>query len=53
MGRYSIEEQDIKKSFGASAKQKVIDLIGKRKCKDIAEEAINTHYEKLLKKQGK
>lgn len=49
MGRYSIEEQEKKKSFGASAKQEVIDMIGKRKCKDIAENAVNKEYEKLLK----
>ena len=49
MGRYSIEEQEKKKSFGASAKQEVIDLVGKRKCKNIAENAVNKEYEKILK----
>lgn len=53
MGRYSIEEQERRKPFAASVKQKIIDRLGLLKCKQIAEDAVNKEYEKLLKKQGK
>jgi hypothetical protein len=49
MGRPPIEKEDIKISFGALAKRKVVELIGRKKCKEIAEIAINKEYKKLSK----
>ena len=49
MGRLKINKTEKKAAFGALAMNKVIDLIGRKRCKEIAEIAINKEYKKLNK----
>ena len=49
MGRPPINKPEKKAAFGALAMNKVIDLIGRKRCKEIAEIAINREYKKLIK----
>jgi len=49
MARPTIDKEEIKIAFGALAKRKVVELIGRKRCKEIAEIAINKEYKKLSK----
>jgi len=50
MGRFKLEEKDKLKPFWGSLQPIIIDTIGRKACKQIAEDAVNNHYKKLLKK---
>ena len=41
--------EDKKAVFGALVPNKVIDLIGRKQCKEIAENAVNKEYKRLIK----
>jgi hypothetical protein len=41
--------EDKKGVFGALLQNKVIDLIGRKRCKEIAENAVNKEYKRLIK----
>lgn len=53
MGRFKLDEKDKLTPFWGSLKPIVIETIGRNKCKEIAEKAVNKEYEKRLKNQGK
>jgi len=53
MGRFELDKDDKKETMNISFKSSMYRLIDKRRCKQIAEDAVNKEYEKLLKKQGK
>jgi hypothetical protein len=48
-GRPDIEPQEKKEPFGASLQNKVIDKVGRKKCKHIAEEAVLKEYKKQMR----
>lgn len=49
MGRFKLEEKDKLTPFWGSLKPVVIETLGRNKCKEIAENAVNTEYRKRLK----
>ena len=49
MAKKELNPEDKKAVFGALAQNKVIDLIGRKQCKEIAENAVNKEYRKLIK----
>jgi len=49
MAKKELNHEDKKAVFGALLPNKVIDLIGRKKCKEIAENAVNKEYKKLIK----
>ncbi len=49
MGRFKLDNKDKLVSFWGSAKPEVIETLGRRRCKEIAEIAVNKEYEKQLK----
>jgi hypothetical protein len=52
-GRKKLDPGEKKIRTESFIKKKVVDLVGKKECEEISVKAVNTHYEKLLKKQGK
>jgi hypothetical protein len=49
MGRFSLTESEKKKQLNASVPKMVIDKIGSRESKKIAEEAVLKEYKKQMK----
>ena len=49
MGRFSLIESEKKKQLNASVQKMVIDKIGSRQCKQIAEEAVLKEYKKQMR----
>jgi len=49
MAKKELNHEDKKAVFGALLPNKVIDLVGRKKCKEIAENAVNKEYKKLIK----
>lgn len=49
MGRFKLDEKDKLIPFWGSLKPDVIKKLGRNKCKEIAENAVNKEYEKQLK----
>lgn len=50
MARPPKSHEDTKATFGAFAQNKVIELIGRKRCKEISENAVNKEYKRLIKK---
>ena len=50
-GRKSIDPKEKKKAFGAMVPEKMIDELGSEKCKEVAEKAVSSLYEKETKKK--
>jgi hypothetical protein len=50
LGRPELETEDIKVPFGATLKKKVIEELGRKFCKHLAESTINDYYQKRMKK---
>ena len=50
-GRAEIDPENKKQQYGALLPKKVVDLIGRRECKKISEEAVLKVYEKETKKK--
>lgn len=49
MARPTKSHEDKKAWLGSFVPNKVIDLIGRKRCKEIAENAVNKEYKRLIK----
>ena len=49
MGRFKLEEKDRLVTFWGSLRPEVLEKLGRRKCKEIAEEAVLKEYKKQMR----
>jgi hypothetical protein len=49
MGRFKLDEGEEKKQINASVTKKILEKVGRKVCKAIAEDAVNKHYKKYFK----